>query len=81
MILRTLLRAVRTMDNPADMINATLEELIKEHILLFLLVFPIPYFARTSALGHKWAHACKKPFVKKSQENNASIVFLALFYY
>ena len=26
-ILRTLLRAVRTMDNPADMINAALEEL------------------------------------------------------
>jgi hypothetical protein len=29
-ILRTLLRAVRTMDNPADMINAALEELIKQ---------------------------------------------------
>src|SRR2546428_1815236 len=28
--LRTLLRAVRTMDNPADMINAVLEELIKQ---------------------------------------------------
>src|SRR6266571_5107391 len=28
--LRTLLRAVRTMDNPADMINAALEELIKQ---------------------------------------------------
>jgi len=29
-ILRTLLRAARTMDNPADMINAALEELIKQ---------------------------------------------------
>ncbi|HEU5383820.1 MAG TPA: DUF4158 domain-containing protein, partial [Ktedonobacteraceae bacterium] len=29
-ILGTLLRAVRTMDNPADMINAALEELIKQ---------------------------------------------------
>ena len=29
-ILRTLLRAVRTMDNPADIINAALEELIKQ---------------------------------------------------
>lgn len=29
-ILRTLLRAVRTMDNPVDMINAALEELIKQ---------------------------------------------------
>src|SRR2546423_9675427 len=28
--LRTLLRAVRTMDNPADMLNAALEELIKQ---------------------------------------------------
>jgi hypothetical protein len=29
-ILRTLLRAVRTMDSPADMINAALEELIRQ---------------------------------------------------
>ena len=28
--LRTLLRAIRTMDNPADLINAVLEELIKQ---------------------------------------------------
>jgi Domain of unknown function (DUF4158) len=32
-ILRTLLRAVRTMDNPADMINAALEELIKQLVI------------------------------------------------
>src|SRR6266487_2677109 len=29
-VLRTLLRAIRTMDNPADLINAILEELIKQ---------------------------------------------------
>lgn len=42
-ILRTLLRAVRTMDNPADMINAALEELIKQR-------FELPAFSTLDRL-------------------------------
>jgi Domain of unknown function (DUF4158) len=42
-IVRTLLRAVRTMDNPADMINATLEELITQR-------FELPAFSTLDRL-------------------------------
>ncbi len=45
-ILRTLLRAVRTMDNPADMINAALEELIKQR-------FELPAFSTLDRLTRR----------------------------
>jgi Domain of unknown function (DUF4158) len=42
--LRTLLRAVRTMDNPADMLNAVLEELIKQR-------YELPAFSTLDSLA------------------------------
>jgi TnpA family transposase len=52
--LRTILRAIRTMDNPADLINAALDELIKQRYELpaFITLDRLVGRVRTLVYGH-----------------------------